>query len=159
MQHSFACQLTINMNHSLEAPPPTPSKTSRQFVFTCELLKGPHMIFSEAESLGSGGRVPALGGRFHALQCLGRLERAAAAIRWKIDEGEMSGIQNRKLIFFFQVRQEGRGGLGDGPAQSTNELNYGALQSCISSYPGIQTTLWRSNVASRAGGSINSKEM
>lgn len=32
------------------------------------------MIFSEAESLGSGGRVPALCGRFHALECLGPLE-------------------------------------------------------------------------------------
>lgn len=59
------------------------------------------MIFSEAESLGSGGRVPALCGRFHAVECLGPLETVAVVVRWKIDEGEVFGIQNRKLIFLF----------------------------------------------------------
>lgn len=81
------------------------------------------MIFSEAESLGSGGRVPALCGRFHALECLGPLEATAAAVRWKIDEGVLFGIQKRKLIFLFKARREGHGGLGDGSARSTNELH------------------------------------
>lgn len=64
MQPTLCCQLAINVNHSLEAPAkpisihpiPHGNTTSQQFVFTCEPLRSPHVLFSEVERLGSGGR-------------------------------------------------------------------------------------------------------
>lgn len=66
MQPALHCQLAINMNHSLDPPPPH-LQTSQQFVFTSEPLKGLHMIFSEVESAILEGWGGVLWGRFQTL--------------------------------------------------------------------------------------------
>lgn len=76
MQPTLRCQLAINVNHSLDTPPPPnphAEQTSQQLVFPCDWLRGPHMTLSEMERLGSERHR----GRFHALDCLSIVEGAA----------------------------------------------------------------------------------
>lgn len=152
MQPTLCCQLAINVNHSLEAPPkpisihpiPHGNKTSQQFVFTCEPLRGPHVLFSEVDRLGSGGRSEHRKVGF----------KRRVAVRWKTNTGAMLRSQSRKKKFFsFQPGQR-VGAVLSVALTSRIERHYVQSGAAFLSFPELR---W--NVASWAGGGINCKNV